>query len=71
MITIIINHKTLLSFKMQPIVVLWSVFLVTVSCSPFSSEWLQFKDFVEEYGKPYKNDSTTIMKRFEAFKVFF
>lgn len=54
--------------KMRVLLVLCGLFAV-VTCTPFSNEWSSFVDYMQEYKKPYKNDSTITIKKFEAFKV--
>ena len=45
--------------------------LLGTSCvrTQLSPEWNQFRSFLERYEKVYRNDSATVQRRFEVFKV--
>ena len=46
-----------------------TVFCVLVSCEPVSRDWNQFLKYVNEYQKPYRNESAVMLQKYEAFKV--
>ena len=45
--------------------------LLGTSCvrTQLSPEWNQFLSFLERYEKVYRNDSATVQRRFDVFKV--
>ena len=69
---IITSNEMASSATPSYVLLLLLVLSVWFSCSssePLTEEWIHFTGYVKAYEKPYVNDSSTMIRRFNVFQV--